>query len=116
MVEVEEKKEKVIEQLRTVYDPEIALDIYELGLIYDISFEEASSTWNPEGKSQGSKCKVLMTLTSAFCPVAEEIPVWVKEAVLKAEGIVDCEVEVTFDPPWGKENITEAGRLELGIV
>ena len=116
MVEVEEKKQKVVDQIRTIFDPEIPLNIYDLGLIYDITFEEAFPTWNPEGKPTASKCKVLMTLTSAWCPVAQDMPVWVKEAVLKTEGIIECDVEVTFEPQWGQDNISEAGKLELGLV
>ena len=96
-------EEKVIEQLKTIRDPEIPIDIVELGLIYNISFEKA-------------KCNILMTLTTAWCPVAQEMPVWVKEAALKVEGVDECDVQVTFDPPWGHDNITEAGKLELGLV
>ena len=96
-------KEKVIEQLKTVRDPEISLDIIELGLIYDISFEN-------------TKCNILMTLTTAWCPVAQEMPIWVKEAAMKVEGVDECDVRVTFDPEWGHDNISEAGKLELGLT
>ena len=96
-------KEKVIEQIRTVHDPEIALNIYELGLIYDISFDK-------------DKCNVIMTLTSAWCPVAQDMPVWVKDAVMKVDGIKDCDVQVVFEPLWGHDNISEDGKLELGLV
>jgi len=109
-------KNKVIEQLKTVYDPEMPVDIYELGLIYDISFEDASSTWNPLKKSIGKNCKILMTLTSAWCPVAEELPIWVRDAVLNVEGIVGCEVDVTFDPQWSQESMSEAAQLEIGLI
>jgi metal-sulfur cluster biosynthetic enzyme len=57
-----------------------------------------------------------MTLTTAWCPVAQEMPIWVKEAALKVEGVDECDVEVTFDPPWGHDNISEAGKLELGLT
>ena len=96
-------KEKVIEQLKTVRDPEISLDIVELGLIYDISFDK-------------TKCNILMTLTTAWCPVAQEMPVWVKEAALKVKGVDECDVKVTFDPAWTRDSISEAGKLELGLL
>ena len=94
-------EEEVIEQLKTIRDPEIHLDIVELGLIYKMSFDK-------------NKCSILMTLTTAWCPVAQEMPIWVKEAALKVEGVDECDVEVTFDPAWDRDNITEAGKLELG--
>ena len=109
-------KNKVIEQLKTVYDPEMPVDIYELGLIYDISFEDAFPTWNPLKKSTGKTCKILMTLTSAWCPVAEELPIWVRDAVLNVEGIVGGEVDVTFDPPWTQESMSETAQLEIGLI
>ena len=96
-------EEAVIEQLKTIRDPEIPIDIVELGLIYKMSFDK-------------NKCSILMTLTTAWCPVAQEMPIWVKEAALKVEGIDECDVEVTFDPAWGHDNITEAGKLELGLT
>jgi len=96
-------EEEVIEQLKTIRDPEIHLDIVELGLIYKMSFDK-------------NKCSILMTLTTAWCPVAQEMPIWVKEAALKVEGVDECDVEVTFDPAWGHDNITEAGKLELGLT
>ena len=96
-------KEQVVEQLRTIFDPEIALNIYDLGLIYDISKQE-------------KHCKVLMTLTTAWCPVAQEMPVWVKNAVMKVKGIESCDVEVTFEPEWNQDSISEAGKLELGFL
>ena len=96
-------KDKVIEQLKTVSDPEISLDIVELGLIYDIAFD-------------GTQCNILMTLTTAWCPVAQEMPIWVEQAALKVEGIDTCEVTVTFEPPWTRDSITEEGQLELGLL
>ena len=96
-------KEQVVEQLRTIFDPEIALNIYDLGLIYDISIQE-------------KQCKVLMTLTTACCPVAQEMPVWVKNAVMNVKGIESCDVEVTFEPEWNQDSISEAGKLELGFL
>ena len=101
-------KNKVIEQLKTVYDPEMPVDIYELGLIYDISFEETS----PIGKN----CKILMTLTSAWCPEAQSIPIWVRDAVLNVKEVIGCEVEVTFEPPWDQNCMSESARLEIGLI
>jgi len=95
--------QKVMEQLKTISDPEIPIDIVELGLIYDVSFDK-------------TKCNIVMTLTTAWCPVAQEMPIWVKEAALKVEGVDECDVAVTFDPPWGHDNISEAGKLELGLT
>jgi len=110
-------EEAIIEQLKTIRDPEIPIDIVELGLIYNISFEKIQ-TFSPDGENsmQENKCNILMTLTTAWCPVAQEMPIWVKEAALKVEGVNECAVEVTFDPAWGHDNITEAGKLELGLV
>ena len=96
-------EENVIEQLKTIRDPEIPIDIVELGLIYKMSFNK-------------NKCSILMTLTTAWCPVAQEMPIWVKEAALKVEGVDECDVEVTFNPAWDRDNITEAGKLELGLM
>ena len=95
--------QEVMEQLKTISDPEIPIDIVELGLIYDVSFDK-------------TKCNIVMTLTTAWCPVAQEMPIWVKEAAMKVEGVDECDVKVTFDPEWGHDNISEAGKLELGLV
>lgn len=95
--------QEVMEQLKTISDPEIPIDIVELGLIYEVTFNK-------------SKCNIRMTLTTAWCPVAQEMPIWVKEAALKVEGVDECDVAVTFDPPWGHDNISEAGKLELGLT
>jgi metal-sulfur cluster biosynthetic enzyme len=65
---------------------------------------------------QENKCKVLMTLTSAWCPVAQEMPIWVKEAAMRVEGIHDCDVKITFEPQWNRDSISDAGKLELGLV
>ena len=110
-------EEAVIEQLKTIRDPEIHLDIVELGLIYNISFEKIQS-FSPDGENsmQENKCNILMTLTTAWCPVAQEMPVWVKEAALKVKGVDECDVKVTFDPAWTRDSISEAGKLELGLM
>ena len=99
-------KNKVLEQLKTVFDPEIPIDIVELGLIYEISFTKV-----PHGKH----CEILMTLTSAWCPEAQSIPIWVRDAALKAKGVVSCNVEVTFDPPWDQNMMSEDAKLALDI-
>ena len=95
--------QEVMEQLKTISDPEIPIDIVELGLIYEVTFNK-------------SKCNIRMTLTTAWCPVAQEMPIWVKEAAMKVKGVAECDVEVTFDPAWDRDNITEAGKLELGLM
>jgi FeS assembly SUF system protein len=97
-------KEPIIDQLKTVFDPEIPVNIFDLGLIYDVTFPE-------EGKAH-----VLMTLTAPACPAAEILPAEVKERVESVEGISNCEVEITFEPPWDKEMMTEEAKLELGFL
>lgn len=103
----EEKKqieERVIDIIRTVYDPEIPVDIYELGLIYEVKIDE------------NGKADVLMTLTSPSCPVAESLPLEVEEKVRGVEGVTEGKVELTFDPPWDKDMMSEAALLELGFM
>ena len=97
-------RERVIEVIKTCYDPEIPVDIWELGLIYDVSVEA-------EGK-----VAVTMTLTSPMCPVAESLPPEVEAKVRTVEGVSDATVEVTWDPPWSPEKMSEAARLELGML
>lgn len=99
-----ERKEAVIEQIKTVYDPEIPVDVYELGLIYEIKFPEEN------------KAHIMMTLTAPACPAAEILPEEVKEKTLKVEGIEEVEVELTFEPPWDKEMMSEEAQLELGFL
>ena len=104
---LDEKKqieERVIDVIRTVYDPEIPVDIYELGLIYDVLVNEANEV------------KILMTLTSPNCPVAETLPVEVEEKVKSLNAIKDAEVEITFDPPWTQDLMSEEAKLELGML
>ncbi len=93
----------VIEALRTVFDPEIPVSIYDLGLIYVIDISENGDTY------------IGMTLTAPGCPVAGEIPVWVQEAVQPVEGIGKVEVEILWDPPWTPDNMSEAAKLDLGM-
>ena len=96
--------EEIIRALKTVYDPEIPVDIYELGLIYDVMINE------------DNEVKVLMTLTSPNCPVAETLPREVEEKIKKIDVIKSCEVEITFDPPWSKDLMSEEAKLELGML
>jgi FeS assembly SUF system protein len=94
----------VIETLKTVFDPEIPVNIYELGLIYEVKMDE---DYNVD---------ILMTLTSPNCPVAESLPDEVKERVRDIEGINEVNVVVTFEPPWDKDMMSEAAMLELGLL
>ena len=96
--------EKIVKVLKTIYDPEIPVDIYELGLIYHVMVNEDFDV------------KILMTLTSPNCPVAETLPVEVEEKVKSIDEIKDAEVEITFDPPWSQELMSEEAKLELGML
>jgi FeS assembly SUF system protein len=96
--------EKVVKVLKTIFDPEIPVDIYELGLIYDVMV------------SSDADVKILMTLTSPNCPVAETLPLEVEEKVRSLKEVKDAEVEITFDPPWNKDLISEEAKLELGML
>ncbi|UYW01046.1 SUF system Fe-S cluster assembly protein [Flavobacterium agricola] len=96
--------EAVVQVLKTIYDPEIPVDIYELGLIYDVLINEDNDV------------KIVMTLTSPNCPVAETLPAEVEEKVAGIEVVNSCEVEITFDPPWDKELMSEEAKLELGML
>ncbi len=95
--------DKIIEVIKTIYDPEIPVDIYELGLIYDVFV------------SENNDVKILMTLTSPNCPVAETLPVEVEEKVKVIEEVKNCEVEITFDPTWTQDMMSEEAKLELGF-
>ena len=97
MVDTEALGEKIVEVLKGIYDPEIPVDIYELGLVYDVFVNEQNDV------------KILMTLTSPNCPVAEALPMEVKE---KVQSIV----ELTFDPPWNQDMMSEVAKLELGFL
>ena len=96
--------EKIVKVLKTIYDPEIPVDIYELGLIYDVMV-------NAE-----DEVKILMTLTTPNCPVAESMPQEVEEKIKSMDEVSDCEVEITFDPPWSQELMSEEAKLELGML
>ncbi|TQD40454.1 SUF system Fe-S cluster assembly protein [Haloflavibacter putidus] len=96
--------EKIVRVLKTIYDPEIPVDIYELGLIYDVFVNE------------DREVKILMTLTTPNCPVAESMPQEVEERVKSIDEVKDCELELTFDPPWSQELMSEEARFELGML
>jgi FeS assembly SUF system protein len=95
---------QIVDKLKTVYDPEIPVNIYDLGLIYNISIDEQSVA------------HITMTLTAPNCPVAETLPVEVEETVMTIEGIEGCKVEITFDPPWTKDMMSEEAMLDLGFL
>jgi FeS assembly SUF system protein len=97
-------KEKVIEVLNSIYDPEIPVNIWELGFIYKLEVNKNNDVY------------ILMTLTAPNCPVAESLPMEVKTKVAMIPGVNKVEVEVTFDPPWEMDMMTEAAKLELGLL
>jgi FeS assembly SUF system protein len=96
-------RDEVIKAIQTVYDPEIPVNIWEVGLIYDVSVDGSC------------RAHVLMTLTSPHCPVAETLPIDVRKAVEGVDGVTSAEVEITWDPPWDPEMMSEAAKLELGF-
>ena len=93
---------KLIEELRQISDPELPVNIYELGLIYDI-------------KVEGRKAEIKMTLTTPNCPVAESLPKEVKEGAMQVEGVDDVDLQLVWDPPWTKDMMSEAAKLELNL-
>lgn len=93
----------IVAALKTVYDPEIPSDIYELGLIYRVDIEDDRTV------------KVEMTLTAPGCPVAGEMPGWVENAVRTVEGVMDVEVSMTFDPPWTPDRMSEEAQIAVGL-
>ena len=97
-----ELKEKIIDEIKKIYDPELPVNIYDLGLIYDVKVEE-------------NKAKIKMTLTTPNCPVAESLPKEVKEGAMQVEGIEDVELELVWDPPWSKDMMSDAAKLELNL-
>jgi len=103
-INTEELGEKIVKVLKTIYDPEIPVDIYELGLIYDVFVNE------------DHEVKVVMTLTTPNCPVAESLPQEVQEKVKTVAGVKDAEVELTFDPAWSQELMSEEAKLALGML
>lgn len=101
---IPELKDKVIAAIKTVYDPEIPVDVFELGLIYEINVYPVNNVY------------VLMTLTSPSCPSAEVIPGEIEQKIKAVEGINDVKVEITFDPPYSQDMMSEAAKLELGFM
>jgi FeS assembly SUF system protein len=99
----EKMKEEVITMLRDVYDPEIPVNIYELGLVYDVQVDESDGI------------RVVMTLTSPMCPVAETLPVEIEAKAREIEGVRDVRIDLVWDPPWDPDMMSEAARLELGM-
>lgn len=96
-------KESIIKALREVYDPEIPVNVYDLGLIYNVSIDTENHV------------DIQMTLTTPGCPVAQTFPGTIEQAVNQVEGVKDCTVELVWEPPWTQDRMTEAARLELGI-
>jgi FeS assembly SUF system protein len=96
-------KNKVIEEIKKIYDPEIPVNIYELGLIYNIEVDEKK------------KVNIEMTLTSPNCPVAESLPNQVKDNIMKVDGVSDVDLKLVWEPPWNKDKMSEAAKLELNL-
>lgn len=103
MMDKQNTERKIIQRLKTVYDPEIPVDIYELGLIYEINIAD------------DGKVKVIMTLTSPMCPVAESLPMEVQEKIMSIEEVVDVDLSVVFDPPWNKDMMSDEAKLDLDM-
>jgi FeS assembly SUF system protein len=97
-------KDSIIQALKTIYDPEIPVDIYELGLIYEVNIDERNHV------------EVVMTLTSPSCPVAGTLPQEVEQKVKGVEGVSDVTLELVFEPPWSQEMMSEEAQLELGLL
>lgn len=104
MMNKKELENRIIEVIKTIYDPEIPVNIYELGLIYDVNVNDENMV------------KILMTLTTPNCPVAESLPQEVKDKVKSLDQVSDVELEMTFDPPWDKELMSDEAKLELGFL
>jgi len=101
--ELDALTDQLVEQLKTVYDPEIPVDIYELGLIYKVDV------------SDDRDVAIDMTLTAPGCPVAGEMPDWVRDAVLKIPGVRNCTVDLVFDPPWDASRMSDEAKLQLNM-
>ena len=97
-----ELKEKIIDEIKKIYDPELPVNIYDLGLIYDVQVNE-------------KKAKIKMTQTTPNCPVAESLPKEVKEGAMQVEGIENVDLELVWDPPWSKDMMSDAAKLELNL-
>jgi FeS assembly SUF system protein len=99
-----ELEEKIVKLLKTCYDPEIPVDIYELGLIYEVKVDESGAT------------AIRMTLTTPMCPAAEELPPEVETKARSVEGVISVQLDLVWDPPWNPSMMSEAAKLELGMV
>ena len=97
------KKDEIVEEIRKIYDPELPVNIYELGLIYDIKVEDEKLA------------KIKMTLTTPNCPVAESLPKDVKDSAMQVKGIENVDLQLVWDPPWNKDMMSEAAKLELNL-
>lgn len=102
--EIKQLEEKVINVCKNLYDPEIPVNIYDLGLIYEVKV------------SENGKVKIIMTLTAPNCPVAESLPAQLKEEVSILTGVKDVDLEITFDPPWDQDMMSDEAKLELGML
>lgn len=97
-------RDQVMDVLRTCYDPEIPVDVYELGLIYDIQVKE------------NNHVHVLMTVTAPNCPAIETLPAEIKDKIERIHDVSECDIEITFDPPWDKDMMSDVARLQLGFM
>ena len=109
MLTTKKIEEQVVEVLKTVYDPEIPVNIYELGLIYFVNVKESLS-------GDGFFVNIVMTVTSPNCPAIESLPEEMTYKVEKLEEVIKCDVEVTFDPPWDRSFMSDEAKLELGFL
>lgn len=101
---MEELENKIVSMLKTIYDPEIPVDVYELGLIYEVKIDDKGNV------------AIDMTLTSPNCPVAESMPKEIEDKVATVEGVLSSKVNIVFDPPWDKDMMSEEAKLELGFL
>ena len=102
-MDIKKTEAAIVEKLKEVYDPEIPVNIYDIGLIYEINV------------SENGHASILMTLTSPNCPVAESLPLEVKEKAEETEGVSEVDIELTFEPPWTMDMLSDEARLELGM-
>ena len=103
-IDTVELGEKIVKVLKSIFDPEIPVNVFDLGLIYEVDVKD------------NMDAKVIMTLTAPNCPVAESLPNEIKEKVAATEGVNDAEVELTFEPPWDKDMMSEEAKLDLGFL
>lgn len=113
-------REAIVAAIKTVFDPEIPVDIWELGLIYEIKIPEtpegdSNEPGNEPGNEAGKEVEIVMTLTSPMCPVAGSMPFEVKQKVEGVEGVTNAEIEMTYDPPWTKDMMSDEARVELDM-